>query len=189
MKTFLLMCFEFFKTGLFAVGGGLATIPFLKDISARYGWFSMKDLTTMIAVSESTPGPIGINMATYVGNHMFGFWGGVAATLSLVAPSVIIVFIIAHMLEKFKDSDVVKGVFSGLRPAVVGFILAAVIDIYLSSLFRIGEFGRTGQIASLFNWTAIALFAVLLALYKKFPKLHPIFIIVIAAVAGIVLKL
>ena len=68
MKTFLLMCFEFFKTGLFAVGGGLATIPFLKEISVKYGWYTLKDLTTMIAVSESTPGPMGINMATYVGN-------------------------------------------------------------------------------------------------------------------------
>ena len=72
MNTFLLMCWEFFKTGLFAVGGGLATVPFLEEISTKYGWFSLSDLTTMIAVSESTPGPIGINMATYVGNHMFG---------------------------------------------------------------------------------------------------------------------
>ncbi len=189
MNTFLLMCFEFFKTGLFAVGGGLATVPFLKDISAKYGWFSMKELTTMIAVSESTPGPIGINMATYVGNHMFGFWGGVAATLSLVAPSVIVVFIVAHMLEKFKDSDVVRGVFSGLRPAVVGFILAAVLDIYISSLLCVDQFQVTGSFLRLFNWTAILLFAFLLAVYKKFPKVHPIFIIVAAAAAGIVLKL
>lgn len=189
MKTFLLMCFEFFKTGLFAVGGGLATIPFLKDISARYGWYSMKELTTMIAVSESTPGPMGINMATYVGNHMFGVLGGVAATLSLVAPSVIVIIIVAHMLEKFKDSAVVKGVFSGLRPAVVGFILAAVIDIYISSLFRADQFKATGSVLQLFNWVAILLFAVLLAVYKKFPKIHPIVIIVVAAVAGIVLKL
>lgn len=98
MNTFLLMCWEFFKTGLFAVGGGLATVPFLEEISTKYGWFSLSDLTTMIAVSESTPGPIGINMATYVGNHMFGVWGGVAATLSLVAPSIIIICIIARIL-------------------------------------------------------------------------------------------
>ena len=189
MKTLLLLCLEFFKTGLFAVGGGLATIPFLKDLSARYGWYSMKELTTMIAVSESTPGPMGINMATYVGNHMFGVPGGIAATLSLVAPSVIVIIIVAHMLDKFKDSAVVKGVFSGLRPAVVGFILAAVVDIYISSLFNTGRFLSTGSLLKLFNWTAIVLFAVLLIVFKKFPKIHPIFIIVAAAAAGIVLKL
>jgi chromate transporter len=189
VSTFFLMCWEFFKTGLFAVGGGLATIPFLKEMSYRYGWFSISDLTTMIAVSESTPGPMGINMATYVGNSMYGFWGGVAATLSLAAPSVIVILIVAKMLEAFQNSKVVKGVFTGLRPAVVGFILAAVIDIYLTSLFSYSTFKETGSIADLFNWTAIIMFGVLLAFYKKFPKIHPIWIILISAVAGIVLKL
>ena len=93
------------------------------------------------------------------------------------------------MLDKFKDSAVVKGVFSGLRPAVVGFILAAVVDIYISSLFNTGRFLSTGSLLKLFNWTAIVLFAVLLIVFKKFPKIHPIFIIVAAAAAGIVLKL
>jgi len=189
MKTFLLMCWEFFKTGLFAAGGGLATIPFLKEMSVKYGWFSLQDLTTMIAVSESTPGPLGINMATYVGNTMYGFWGGLAATLSLAAPSVIVILIIAHMLDRFRDSAVVTGVFSGLRPAVVGFIIAAVLDIYLTSLFSWTTFKKTGNPADLFNWTAILLFAVLLAVYKKFPKLHPLWIILIAGAAGVVLQL
>jgi chromate transporter len=189
MKTLLLVCYEFFKTGLFAVGGGLATIPFLKDIAARYGWYSMKELTTMIAVSESTPGSMGINMATYVGNHVAGVIGGILSTLSLVAPSIIVIIIVAHMLEKFQDSEVVQGVFSGLRPAVIGFIISAVVDIYLGALFRVDLFRDTGKLLNLFNWTAIVLFAVLLAVYKKFPKLHPVIIIVVAAVAGIVLKL
>ena len=130
---FLLMCWEFFKTGLFAVGGGLATIPFLQDMANRYGWFTIQDLSTMIAISESTPGPIGVNMATYIGNHMYGFVGGVATTLSLVAPSVIVVCIIAKILERFKESKVIKGIFEGLRPSVVGLILAAVLSIYISS--------------------------------------------------------
>jgi chromate transporter len=189
MKTFLLMCFEFFKTGLFAVGGGLATIPFLQDISVKYGWYSLNDLTTMIAVSESTPGPMGINMATYVGNTMFGVAGGIAATLSLVAPSVIVIIVIAHMLEKFRDSEVVKGVFSGLRPAVAGFILAAVVGIYLTALFHVDAFQESHALSALFNWTSIILFAVLLAFYRWKPKTHPIFIILMAAAAGIVLKL
>jgi chromate transporter len=189
MNTFLLMCWEFFKTGLFAVGGGLATIPFLKEMSVKYGWFTMADLTTMIAVSESTPGPMGINMATYVGNSMFGVWGGIAATLSLVAPSLIVVIIIAHMLEKFKNSEIVKGVFEGLRPAVVGFILAAVVDIYIGALFHADDFAATGSLASLFNWKALGLFAVLLAFYLYKPKTHPIWIIVAAGAAGILLGL
>ena len=188
MKTFFLMCFEFFKTGLFAVGGGLATVPFLQDISVKYGWYSLQDLTTMIAVSESTPGPIGINMATYVGNIMFGFWGGVAATLSLVAPSVMVILIVAKVLDKFKNSTVVKGIFSGLRPAVAGFILAAVLGIYLTALFHVDAFKSQG-ISALFNWTAIILFGVLLAFYRWKPKTHPIWIILIAAAAGILLKL
>ncbi|MEE8835680.1 MAG: chromate transporter [Eubacteriales bacterium] len=189
MSTFFLMCLEFFKTGLFAVGGGLATIPFLKELSIKYGWFTMQDLTTMIAVSESTPGPMGINMATYVGNTMFGFRGGVAATLSLTAPSIIVILIIAKMLQKFQDSKVVKGAFTGLRPAVVGFILAAVVDIYLTSVFSYSTFRQTGNVADLFNWTAIILFAVMLAVYLKFPKIHPIWIILASAAAGIVLRL
>ncbi len=186
MKTFLLMCWEFFKTGLFAVGGGLASLPFLKQMSLNYGWFSIDDLSTMIAVSESTPGPIGVNMATYVGNHMFGFFGGVAATLSLVAPAVIVICIIARMLEKFRDSEAVQGIFAGLRPAVVGFIIAAVLSIYTSALLQTDAYQASGAILDLFRWKAILLFAALLALYKWKDKLHPIVIISIAAVCGIV---
>lgn len=185
MTTFFLMCWEFFKAGLFAVGGGLATLPFLKAMSANYGWFTVEDLSTMIAVSESTPGPIGINMATYVGNQMFGFIGGVAATVSLVAPSIIVVCIIARMLEKFRDSKVVKGIFEGLRPAVVGFIIAAALSIYISALLQVDVWQATGSIADLFRWKAVLLFAVLLALYKWKDSLHPIVIIVIAGACGI----
>lgn len=186
MNTFLLMCWEFFKTGLFAVGGGLATVPFLEEISTKYRWFSLSDLTTMIAVSESTPGPIGINMATYVGNHMFGVWGGVAATLSLVAPSIIIICIIARILVQFQNSKVVKGIFNGLRPAVVGFILSAVISIYLMALFNVDAFKVSGSVADLFRWKGIVLFAALFAFYKWKPDIHPIVLIVIAAVIGII---
>ena len=185
MKTFLLMCFEFFKTGLFAVGGGLATIPFLKEMSVKYGWFTLSDITTMVAVSESTPGPIGINMATYIGNKMFGFVGGIAATLSLVAPSIIVICIIARMLEKFKDSKAVKAVFTGLRPAVAGFILSAVIGIYLMALCNVDLFKETGSIVDLFRFKAIVFFAALLALYKWKPKIHPILIIAVSAIFGI----
>ena len=188
MKTFLLMCWEFFKTGLFAVGGGLATVPFLKEISSRYGWYTLGDLTTMIAVSESTPGPIGINMSTYVGNHIFGLVGGIACTLSLVAPSIIVICIIAKILTKFRESKIVKGVFYGLRPAVVGFILSAVISIFLLALFNTSAFVATKSISNLFRWKALILFAVLMAIYKWKPNLHPVVLICVAAAVGIIFQ-
>lgn len=184
MMTFLLMCLEFFKTGLFAVGGGLATIPFLKEISVKYGWYTLDTLTTMIAVSESTPGPIGVNMSTYVGYSMFGIPGAICATLSLVAPSVIIICAIAKLLKKFKDSPIVQGIFNGLRPAVVGLILSAIISIYLNALFH-KEVFLSGNFVEWFNWKGIALFFALLGFSYWKPKLHPIVMIILAAIAGI----
>ncbi len=181
MKTFLLMCWEFFKTGLFAVGGGLATIPFLKEMSIKYGWFTMDRLTTMIAVSESTPGPIGVNMATYVGYEMFGLPGAVSATLSLIAPSIIVILIISRILDAFRDSKTVKAVFGGFRPAVVGFILSAVISIYRTAFVLEGT-----VLTEMVNWKALILYAVLLAFYLKREKTHPIVLILLAGFAGAV---
>ncbi len=188
MNVFFLLCLEYFKTGLFAVGGGYATIPFLKEMSLKYGWFTLDQLTTMLAVSESTPGPIGVNMATYVGYTMFGIPGAVAATLSLVAPSVIVICIIASVLERFKKLDAVQGIFSGLRPAVTGFILSAVLSIFLVSLFDTDAYSAGGGIESLFRWKSILLFAVLYAGYRL-PKQtpHPIVLIIAAACFGMVL--
>ena len=186
MKEFLLLCWEYFKTGLFAIGGGYATIPFLREMSVKYGWFTLDQLTTMLAVSESTPGPIGVNMATYVGYSQFGIPGAIAATLSLVTPSIIVICIIASVLERFKQLKVVQGIFSGLRPAVCGFILSAVISIFLVSLFRTDALGAE-DFGSFFKWKSILLFAVLLAGYKLPKKTpHPIFLIVAAACAGMI---
>lgn len=181
MKTILLIIIEFFKAGLFAVGGGLATIPFLEEMSVNYGWFSLDMLSTMIAVSESTPGPIGVNMATYVGNIIGGPFVGVITTLSLVAPSIIVIIIVAGMLEKFQQSKLVQNVFYGLRPAVVGLIISACFGIFTGTLLNLS----TGFSI---NWLNSALFGVLLAVYLKF-KLNPILLIVICAVLGIVLGL
>lgn len=188
MTTFLLMCWEFFKTGLFAIGGGLATIPFLQEMSIKYGWFTLQDLTTMVAVSESTPGPIGINMATYIGTHLFGPIGGLCATLSLVAPSIIVIFIVSSILQRFKDSKVIKGVFQGLRPAVVGIIIAVVLDIILKTLFQIDLFKNTNRIMDLFAWKSIVLFLVLFVFYQYKPKTHPIILVMVAALVGILMK-
>lgn len=180
MNTFLLMIWEFFKTGLFAVGGGLATIPFLQKIGEVYGWFSADTLSTMIAISESTPGPMGINMATYVGYHLFGVVGGIAATLALVAPSIIVICIIANMLTKFKENKLVQGAFYGIRPAVVAFIIVACVDIFLLTLFHSNmAFGLNS-----FNVKSWVLLAGLFGI-NKLKKIHPIVVIVGCAVVGV----
>ena len=189
MNTFLLMCWEFFKTGLFAVGGGLATVPFLQEMSIKYGWFTLDMLTTMIAVSESTPGPIGINMSTYVGYDMFGLLGAFAATISLVTPSVIVICLVAKAMKAFQNSRIVHGIFNGLRPAVVGFILSAVLSIFLLALFHVDAFKASKDILQLFNWKALILFAGLFAFYKWKPKLHPLWLIMISAAVGIIIAL
>ena len=124
---FLQLFWEFFKTGLFAVGGGLATIPFLKDITLKYPWFTPQDLLDMIAVSESTPGPMGVNSATYAGFQAAGIPGALVATCSLVLPSVIVIILVSRALNRFKDSKLVQDGFYGLRPASAGLIFGALL--------------------------------------------------------------
>ncbi len=185
MSNLWLLILEFMKTGLFAVGGGLATIPFLNEMGVKYGWFTTDTLSTMIAVSESTPGPIGINMATYVGYNVAGPAGAVLATLSIVAPSIVVICIIANYFQKFKNARIVQMIFAGLKPAVVAFIGAACLNLFISTLLYTKK-GISGGIAEFFNWKCIILLVVLLALKQKFPKVHPIAFIVAAAAVGIV---
>ena len=111
MSLYLKLFWEFFKVGLFAVGGGMATLPFLKEIGTATGWYTYTELMNMLAVSESTPGPIGINMATYVGFTVGGVPGAVIATLGEVTPSIIVILIVAAMLKKFRDSRLVANAF------------------------------------------------------------------------------
>ena len=180
----LRLFFEFFKTGLFSVGGGLATIPFLRDMGAATGWFTDADLTTMIAVSESTPGPIGVNMATYVGFQTAGIPGSVIATLGLITPSVIVILIVAAMLNRFKNSPLVEKTFYGLRPASTGLIAAAGISVAVSNLFGHGTFSV--------NYKGIVLAAVLWLLtnkVKQTKKLHPIVFIGASALVGILFSM
>ena len=182
---YLRLIFEFFKTGLFTVGGGLATLPFLYEISNKTGWFSHTDIADMIAVSESTPGAIGINMSTYAGYTTGGVPGGILATLSLAAPSVIIILIIAHFLNKFQDSPYVKGAFYGLRPASIAMISAAGINVAKVALLYLGAFAETRKITDLFLWKAVLLGIAIFILQKFFPKLHPVIFIALSAAAGI----
>ena len=194
---YLQLFWEFFKTGLFAVGGGMATIPFLYDLSDKTGWFTHNDLANMIAVGESTPGPIGVNMATYVGfltgmresGILTAILGAVTATLGLITPSVIVILIIAAILKSFRDNKYVNSAFYGLRPASTGLITAAGITVIMSTLVVIG--GVTEHTFAL-NWKGLILGAVLWVLtnvVKKTKKFHPIVFIGFSALVGIVFQM
>ena len=189
---YLQLFWEYFKTGLFAVGGGMATIPFLYDMSDKTGWFTHQDLANMIAVGESTPGPIGVNMATYVG-YVTGMelggigtaiLGAVTASMGLVLPSLIVILIVAAMLKRFKNSPLVQKAFYGLRPASTGLVAAAGISVTVSNLF--------GSEAFHINWKGIVLAAVLWFLtnkVKQTKKLHPIVFIGASALVGILFSM
>lgn len=194
----LKLFWEFFKTGLFAIGGGMATVPFLKDIAVKTNWYSAGDLADMIAVSESTPGPLGVNMATYVGytvgsgeygGSAMGVVGAIIATLGLILPSLIIILIVAFFLKKFRESKLVDAALYGLRPASVALISAAGLEIVLFALLgglnSIYEIGNASV-----SWKALLLAA---GVYvgtnhiKKLKKLHPIWFIAASALIGVLL--
>ena len=193
MIIYLRLFFEFFKTGLFAIGGGLATLPFLQKMAASTGWFTTSDLANMVAISESTPGPLGINMATYVGyttsinNGLPGVIGSVVAPLGLVAPSIIIIVIIAGILNKFKNNATVNSVFYGLRPASTALIAVAGCEVIKIALLNISAFQTSGSLLDLFFVKGILLAVVLYFAIKKL-KWHPIAFIALSAVIGAVLK-
>ena len=181
---------EFCRVGLFSVGGGLATIPFLTDLGERTGWFAPGDLANMIAISESTPGPMGVNMATYVGFHTAGVIGGVVATLGLVSSSIVIILVIAGFLQKFRQSKAVDAVFYGLRAASVALITAALLQVAKIALLRPAQ-GLESAFPYYPNGIAILLAAVIFALVKFTPlkKLHPVCFIGLSALVGAVLQM
>lgn len=170
---YLLLFAEFFKIGLFAIGGGLVTVPFLFDLSDKYGWFSTSELADMIAVSESTPGPIGVNMASFAGFNTAGVLGAVTATSGLVFPSVVIMIMVARMMDKYSCNVRVQNILAGIRPAVLALILFAGLQV--------GKIALTGNIEILAG-------AALLAMMRIWKK-SPIFYLCLAAVLGIVFKL
>ena len=189
---YLQLFWEYFKAGLFAVGGGMATIPFLYEISDRTGWFTHQDLANMLAVSESTPGPIGVNMATYVGfvtgikegGISNAILGAVTASIGLVLPSLIVILIVAAMLKRFKESPLVQKTFYGLRPASTGLIAAAGLSVAVANLVDSSSLG--------INWKGCILAVVLWLLTNKVrqtKKLHPIVFIGFSALVGIVFSM
>ena len=183
---YLRLFYEFFKTGLFSVGGGLATLPFLYEMSTKTGWVTTADIADMIAVSESTPGPIGINMSTYAGFTTGGVLGGVVASIGLAVPSVIIILIIAKFLERFRNNRFVEGAFYGLRPASIAMITAAGLNVARVALVNMDALAA-GNYGEFFLWKAIMLGVVIFIGQRKL-KWSPVIFIAIAAVVGIVFQ-
>lgn len=185
METALLLFWEFFKIGLFAVGGGPATLPFLMELTIKRDWYTMEQLTDMIAVSESTPGPLGLNMATYAGFQAMGPVGGLIASFGLVLPSVIVITVIAAFLSNFSQNRFVKAAFYGIRPAVTALIGAAIFRLCKVSLFVQTDAGMTPAIGSVV--IAVTVFGLLQI--KKLNRFHPALWFVAGAAVGVIFRL
>lgn len=182
---FLQLFIEFFQIGLFAVGGGPATIPFLMDLADKYDWYTRADVANMLAVSESTPGPIGVNMATYAGYNAAGFLGGIVATCSLVLPSLIVIVVVARMLQSFSENKYVKSAFWTIRPAVTGLIATAVVGLIQTAIFTASD--GSFQFPAVPVIMCLAFFGCMQI--KKLQKLHPIVWLAAGAALGLLLKL
>ena len=191
LKSLALLFFEFFKTGLFAVGGGLATVPFIRDMGATYGWITEAEIANIIAIAESTPGPIGVNAATYVGFLVCGIPGAVLATLGLVTPSVIIIILVAGAIRKYSDSHMVQSLFRALRPAAIGLITAAGFSLLLTSLGIKANFTRLTFSADWYSLLKLGIYGVFtfFAFWKKTAKIHPLFYILTGGAIGAILSL
>ncbi len=200
---YLRLFYEFAKVGLFAVGGGLATVPFLQDMAKHTGWFTTHQLADMIAVSECTPGPIGVNMATYTGYTVGGPVGSAVATLGLIFPSIVVILIVARILKAFRDNKYVEWAFYGLRPASTGLIAAACLGVAKIALFDTGEQAFLANALANIRWNAVILALILWffmnpgmfgkkiggnKVLKKISGLHPIFFLAAAAIVGIVFR-
>ena len=188
---YLRLFFEFFKTGLFSVGGGMATIPFLSRMADKTGWFTQAQLADMVAISESTPGPIGVNMASYVGYTTAGIPGVVVATLGLITPCVIVILIIAKFLQKFRSSPLVDKVFYGLRPASAALIAVAGWSVVCMALVNTKAYELTGNLLDLVSVKGLVLAVIVWLgtnLWKRGKKLHPVAWIALSAVVGIVFR-
>lgn len=181
MMLYLQLAFEFFKTGLFAIGGGLATLPFLREISTKYGWYTLSELSNMIAVGNATPGPIGINMATYAGYTTGGIFGGILSTFSIILPSFIVILIISTVLEKFRSSIYVEGAFKGLRPAVVAMIGMAFLQLAKESFLIPNSHNISIK--------HVVLFALMFAMTKIQKKNFTLLYIIAGAIIGIIFKM
>lgn len=180
----LLLYAELFKIGLFAVGGGLATLPFLFQMADKYAWLNREMVGNFLAIAQSSPGPIGVNMAAQTGFQYGGIAGGFIAALGLVSPAILIISIIARMLRAFKDSKTALSVFAGLRPAACGLLAAAGLGVWKLTLYK----PDAAAWYDLLRWKESAVFAVLFFTVWKF-KRHPVIYIAAGAILGIALGL
>ena len=174
---YLQLFLTFLKIGAFTFGGGYAMLPLIQEEVLGQGWMGMEDLVNFVAVSESTPGPLAVNLSTYIGAETAGFWGAVCATFGVVLPSFVIILIVARCFAAFQENGIVKGCMNGLRPAVVGMIAASLLSVAGTALTL--EAG----------WPALAAGPVLLlaALVASWKNIHPILIILGSAAVGIAL--
>ena len=184
---YLTLFLEFFKVGLFALGGGLAALPFLQDLIVKYGWMTNEELLNMIAISESTPGAIGINTATFIGYNTAGIAGGITATVGLAAPSILIISIIAHYFKNFNEHPLVESAFSGIRPAVAGLIASAAFELARGGIFNLKHLELNNNLFKLFDYKSLILLIIIFAAVRRFKK-HPIIYIVSSAILGIIFK-
>lgn len=175
---------EFLTIGLFSVGGGMATVPFLMSLSERRGWFTLQSLSNIIAISEATPGPIGVNMSTYVGFQVAGVPGAILATLCLALPSFVIILLMSRLIGHLRGNRYFEAVFAALRPASVGLIAAVLLSLCIATFFTTGG-------GLVIHWKALALF-LFLCLCFMIPKVKslpiPVFL-AIAAISGILFRM
>ncbi len=167
---YLLLAYEFFKIGLFSFGGGYATIPFLYDLSVKYGWYTLKELTQMAAVASITPGPVGVNVATYTGIKTIGISGALIATLFEILPSFILVLIVSKLLKKFSDNFYVKSALESLKPISCALLVSVVIGLVIPEIT---------------NKESLALLGILLLISFKVKK-NPLIYILLGGFAGVI---
>lgn len=177
------LCLEFFKLGLFSYGGGLAILALLQDRAIELGWLTSKEFADVVAISQSTPGPIAVNMATFVGFTQAGLLGSVMATFAVILPGTVISIIIAKFMAHFNEEIIVKAVLRGLRAVVIGLLAIAIINIAKVSIIDLEAYNSTHEILDLFEPIALILFGLVLFLVYKYKK-HPFFYIIPAGIVG-----
>lgn len=184
--TLLHLFFIFFYIGLFAIGGGLVAATFMQQtLVEKYGLITQEKFYAMLAISESTPGPIGINLATYIGDEMFGPLGAIITTIGEVLPSIIVIMIIAKFFMKFQEKKSVQTVLSVMRPVTSGMVLVALVNVIFLSLVNISKFSFSlDGIKQIFNWPEMFFFVVSLVIMFR-TKLHPVFLILLGGIFGV----
>lgn len=177
--------FLFMYIGAFTIGGGLVAVTLMQQELIGRGLISSEDFFAMVAISESTPGPIGINMATYIGYKLYGILGSLVVTAGLVFPSLIVIILIARFAAAFQEKPFVKKSFYGLRAGAVGMIAVACWQVITISLLTVPRFKEMGHFTDLVNVKPLLFFAAALGCSLLFKKLHPVFLIIAGAVFGI----